>query len=69
MITIGDQAPNFSFTNQDGKSISLGDFSGKYVLLWWYPTPDTPGWTIEGNGFRDRIQDFSDKNHDAHAIN
>ena len=62
MITIGDQAPNFSFTNQDGRSISLGDFSGKYVLLWWYPKADTPGWTIEGNGFRDRIQDFNDKN-------
>ena len=62
MITVGNQAPNFSFTNQDGESVSLGDFSGKYVLLWWYPKADTPGWTIEGNGFRDRIQDFNNKN-------
>ena len=43
MIITGDQAPNFSFTNQDGKIVSLGDFSGKYVLLWWYPKADTPG--------------------------
>ena len=62
MIGTGDQAPNFSFTNQDGKSVSLSDFSGKYALLWWYPKADTPGWTIEGNGFRDRIQDFKNKN-------
>ena len=62
MITVGNQAPDFSFTNQDGTTVSLDDFSGKYVLLWWYPKADTPGWTIEGNGFRDRIQDFNDKN-------
>ena len=62
MITVGNQAPDFSFTNQDGTIVSLDDFSGKYVLLWWYPKADTPGWTIEGNGFRDRIQDFNDKN-------
>ena len=62
MIAVGNQAPDFSFTNQDGTTVSLDDFSGKYVLLWWYPKADTPGWTIEGNGFRDRIQDFNDKN-------
>ena len=62
MIGTGDQAPNFSFTNQDGKSVSLGDFSGKYVLLWWYPKADTPGWTIEGKGFRDRTPNFTSKN-------
>ena len=62
MIKVGEQAPAFSFTNQDGAGVSLDDFSGKYVLMWWYPKADTPGWTIEGNGFRDRIQDFNDKN-------
>ena len=62
MIAIGDKAPAFSFTNQDGANVSLDDFSGKYVLMWWYPKADTPGWTIEGNGFRDRIQDFEDRN-------
>jgi peroxiredoxin Q/BCP len=43
MITTGEQAPAFSFTNQDGASVTLDDFSGKYVLLWWYPKADTPG--------------------------
>ena len=62
MIKVGDQAPAFSIPNQDGNSVSLVDHSGKYVLIWWYPKADTPGWTIEGNGFRDRIQDFKDRN-------
>lgn len=43
MIRVGDQAPDFLFTNQDGRDVSLRDFSGKYVLLWWYPKADTPG--------------------------
>jgi|TARA_B100000315_G_scaffold250997_1_gene284904 peroxiredoxin Q/BCP len=43
MITAGEQAPAFSFTNQDGATVSLNDFVGKYVLLWWYPKADTPG--------------------------
>ena len=62
MIATGEQAPKFSFTNQDSANVALDDFSGKYVLMWWYPKADTPGWTIEGNGFRDRIQDFKNKN-------
>jgi peroxiredoxin Q/BCP len=43
MIAIGDKAPAFSFTNQDGANVSLDDFSEKYVLMWWYPKADTPG--------------------------
>ncbi len=43
MIATGNQAPAFSFTNQDGANVSLGDFSGQYVLMWWYPKADTPG--------------------------
>ena len=39
----GSQAPAFSLPNQDGATISLDDFAGKYVLLWWYPKADTPG--------------------------
>ena len=62
LIAVGEKAPSFDLVNQDGKSISLETFEGKYVLMWWYPKADTPGWTIEGNGFRDRIQNFKDKN-------
>ena len=62
MIKVGDQAPTFSVPNQDGKNVTLSDYAGQYVLIWWYPKADTPGWTTEGNGFRDRIQEFVNKN-------
>ena len=43
VIEAGSKAPAFTMTNQDGASVSLDDFKGKYVLLWWYPKADTPG--------------------------
>lgn len=43
VIGEGSAAPAFSMTNQDGNAVSLADFAGKYVLLWWYPKADTPG--------------------------
>jgi len=43
MVNVGDQAPAFSIPNQSGETVSLSDFSGKYVLIWWYPKADTPG--------------------------
>ncbi len=43
LIDAGQKAPAFSLPNQDGKSVGLDQFSGKYVLLWWYPKADTPG--------------------------
>jgi len=43
MLNVGDQAPNFSSKDQDGNPISLNDFRGKRVVLWFYPKDDTPG--------------------------
>ncbi len=43
LLDIGSQAPAFSLPNQDGETVSLAGFTGKYVLLWWYPKADTPG--------------------------
>ena len=43
LIGVGARAPAFTLTNQDGKKVSLSDYAGKYVLLWWYPKADTPG--------------------------
>ena len=61
VIDVGNEAPAFELANQDGNIVSLSSYAGKYVLLWWYPRADTPGWTVEGQGFRDRIQDFEAK--------
>ena len=62
MAIAGKNAPSFSVLNQDGVTVSLADLVGKRILIWFYPKADTRGWTIEGNGFRDRIQDFQSKN-------
>lgn len=62
MAIAGKNAPSFSVLNQDGVTVSLAGLVGKRILIWFYPKADTRGWTIEGNGFRDRIQDFQSKN-------
>lgn len=52
----GDQAPAFSAKNQNGETISLSDFAGKTVILYFYPKDDTPGCTAEACSFRDNYE-------------
>mgnify|MGYP003343194647 CR=1 FL=1 len=54
----GDQAPAFSAPDQQGKTISLDQFRGRHVLLYFYPKDDTPGCTKEACGFRDSWSDL-----------
>ena len=49
----GKKAPAFTLTDADGKKVSLADFAGKHVVLYFYPKDDTPGCTKEACGFRD----------------
>ena len=62
MLKVGDKAPDFTLQNQDENSVSLSDFKNKKVVLWFYPKASTPGWTIEGQGFRAEFQKFEEKN-------
>lgn len=43
MAQVGADAPSFSVPNQDGKTVSLSDFAGQRLLIWWYPKADTRG--------------------------
>jgi len=43
MLEAGSEAPKFSALDQDGNTLSLTDFSGSWVLFWWYPKASTPG--------------------------
>jgi len=52
-IQEGKAAPAFTLANQDGEKISLKDFRGRDVILYFYPKDDTPGCTKEACGFRD----------------
>ena len=62
MLKVGDKAPDFTLQNHDENSVSLSDYKNKKVVLWFYPKANTPGWTIEGKGFRDEFQKFEEKN-------
>lgn len=52
----GQKAPDFTAKDQNGADISLSDFSGKEVILYFYPKDDTPGCTAEACSFRDNYQ-------------
>ena len=62
MLEKGTSAPDFKLDDQDGNPVSLADFKGKKILLWFYPKANTPGCTIEGQEFRDEFQKFQEKN-------
>lgn len=62
MLDVGTQAPDFSVQDHHGKQVSLLDFRGKKVALWFYPKADTPGCTMEGQGFRDDYKNFEGRN-------
>ena len=62
MLLEGTKAPDFTLDDQDGNHISLSDFTGQNILLWFYPKASTPGWTIEGQELRDEFQNFKEKN-------
>ena len=57
-LSAGMQAPAINSKDQDGNAISLDQFSGKTVVLYFYPKDDTPGCTAEACDFRDNHQDL-----------
>lgn len=59
MLAEGKKAPAFTLPNSDGKNVSLKDFLGTKVVLYFYPKDSTSGCTQEACDFRDAIPDFS----------
>jgi peroxiredoxin Q/BCP len=59
-LEIGNQAPAFSVLNQNSETITLDQFKGKKVVLYFYPKDDTPGCTAEACDLRDNHQRFLD---------
>jgi peroxiredoxin Q/BCP len=58
MLKAGDKMPNFKLDNQDGKTKSLSDYAGKWLVLYIYPKDDTPGCTIQGKSFTAQKAEF-----------
>lgn len=59
-VEIGKQAPGFTLPNQNGEEVSLSDYRGKNVVLYFYPKDMTPGCTTEACDFRDHHESFAD---------
>ncbi|MFM8470055.1 MAG: thioredoxin-dependent thiol peroxidase [Limisphaerales bacterium] len=57
----GDVAPAFTAPTSGGQTVSLADFAGRSVILYFYPKDDTPGCTKEACAFRDAFADFTAK--------
>ncbi len=53
MLRKGQRAPSFSLPDQGGRIVSLADFAGRTVVLYFYPEDDTPGCTVQACEFRD----------------
>jgi peroxiredoxin Q/BCP len=62
MLKAGDKAPEFTATDHTGRSVSLSDYRGKTLVLWFYPNADTPGCTAVGCAFRDLKKEYEQKN-------
>ncbi|MFT6328907.1 MAG: peroxiredoxin Q/BCP [Bermanella sp.] len=61
-LKAGDKAPQFTLQNQSDDLVSLADFTGKKVLVYFYPKAMTPGCTIQAQGLRDIKSDLDNKN-------
>ena len=64
----GDPAPGFSANDQNGKLVSLSDYKGRDVILYFYPKDDTPGCTTESCNFRDNYQSLLSKGFDVIGV-
>jgi peroxiredoxin Q/BCP len=60
MLDVGDDAPDFTLPNQDGEPVSLSDYLGQPVVVYFYPRADTEGCTVEACGFRDAWDAYAD---------
>ena len=57
-LKVGNKAPNFTLPNQNGNSVGLDDFAGRWLVVYFYPRDDTPGCTVEAKDFTELKNDF-----------
>ena len=62
MLQVGQKAPNFTLQNAKGEAVSLTDFLGQKVVLYFYPRDNTPGCTRQACAFAQNHSNFEDKN-------
>ena len=60
-LAVGTVAPDFTTIDDEGNTVSLSDFKGKVVVMYFYPKDDTPGCTKQAQSFRDRYAEYQNK--------
>ena len=68
MIEVGTKAPDFTLKDKDGKAVSLSDFLGKKVVLYFYPKDNTPGCSRQACAFAEAYEEFKTKNIEVIGI-
>ncbi|TWO32939.1 thioredoxin-dependent thiol peroxidase [Seonamhaeicola sediminis] len=67
-LNVGDKAPDFSVNDQDGHLISLKDYQGKKLVLFFYPKANTPGCTLEACNLSDNYERFVSQGYDVLGV-
>ncbi len=67
-LKVGDKAPDFEGVNQNGENISLKDFAGKKLILYFYPKDNTPGCTAESCNLSDNYESWLDKGFEVVGV-
>ena len=67
-LKIGDKAPEINAVDQDGNTVSLSNYKGKKVVLYFYPKDNTPGCTVESCNLRDNYDDLISKGFDVIGV-
>ena len=68
MLTVGSKAPDFTLTDREGRTVSLSDFRGKKVVVYFYPKDNTPGCTRQACAFAGAYAAFREKNVEVIGI-
>ena len=67
-LAVGDEAPAFSLPDADGNTVSLSDFHGRKVVVYFYPAASTPGCTKQACDFRDNLAELNEAGLDVVGI-
>ncbi|MBD2758410.1 thioredoxin-dependent thiol peroxidase [Yimella sp. cx-573] len=67
-LTVGEPAPAFTLTSDEGKQISLADYRGRHLIIFFYPAAMTPGCTKEACDFRDSLTGLTEAGYDIVGI-
>lgn len=68
MLKVGDKAPDFVSVDEKGEEIKLSDYSGKKLILYFYPKDSTPGCTMEAQNLRDNYEMLKDKGYEVVGV-